>query len=318
MISRGLYSRFGNAPAWIGAAGLLLVLGCAYEAGEDPSSSQTSASKTAVEAVDVSSFPKRGKVSLPIAPKKGLFGQIYINTTENREYIYDGADWVPHDDGVEEYYARKGKGRSLALEQSEVCVDGDPACTPTGAHGKHSSFDCRVCHNVGGRLAFQLTGPAYGAAGSPTPTFDATAKTCSNVACHGVPAGTFSYYFPGNEMDADGYPIPELKTVNYGGTMAASTPSWYATGAGCAACHGNPPQNGSDGSNAWHRNHANNIFAGATSCELCHNKLVGSTTYSPIAASSNGVGTAILIPAMHADGFISIVARFESRCFGCH
>jgi hypothetical protein len=29
---------------------------------------------------------------------------IYINTTDNREYIFDGSDWVPHDNSVDEFY----------------------------------------------------------------------------------------------------------------------------------------------------------------------------------------------------------------------
>ena len=218
------------------------------------------------------------------------------------------------------------------LTQADVCADAsDPACTPTGAHAKHTGT-CGVCHAVAGRLAFQIGGPAYGSgwtSAQPRPGFDATTKTCSNVACHGVPAGTFSYYFPGNETDADGYPIPELKTVNYGGTMAAITPPWYATGAGCSACHGNPPANGSDGSNAWHSgSHANNanfavgggLVLNANQCELCHNNLVGNV-FSPIAASANAgtgyQGTLILLPTFHGNG-LNVAARFRSACFGCH
>ncbi len=207
------------------------------------------------------------------------------------------------------------------LVQADVCNDGDPDCTPTGAHGKHGGFDCKVCHAVGGRLSFsKTTTPTAYRAGSPGPTFDAVAKTCSNVSCHGVPAGTYSYYFPGNEMDADGYPIPELKTVNYGGTLAASTPSWNSTGAACTACHGNPPTYGSDGSNAWHSgSHANNQNVGPTppnACELCHN--IPSNVNSPIAQSVNGAGTVILQPSFHGNGSVNVNARFRSQCFGCH
>jgi hypothetical protein len=223
---------------------------------------------------------------------------------------------------------------AAALDRPAAALTG-PQCTTApdkvGAHPKHAGYACSVCHQVGGALCFDPAGPAV-KAGAPAPTFDFTLKTCSNVACHGVPAGTYSYYFPGNETDPDGYPIPELKTVNYGGTMAASTPSWYATGAGCTACHGNPPANGSDGSNAWHSgNHAGSqnfsmgggLVLNANQCELCHNRLQGST-YSPIAQSAVGPpdgkyhGTAILIPALHGDGAVSVVARFRPACFGCH
>jgi hypothetical protein len=98
--------------------------------------------------------------------------------------------------------------RSTNLTQDEVCLDGDPACTPTGAHGKHGAYLCSVCHKVAGRLVFDKTGPAY-ATGYPNPTFDATAKTCTNVACHRVPPGTFSYYFG---VDGNGDPV--LYTVS--------------------------------------------------------------------------------------------------------
>ena len=216
---------------------------------------------------------------------------------------------------------RAARPTTAQLVQTDVCVDGDPACTPTGAHAKHTAT-CAVCHAVAGRLSFQLGGPAYGAnwtSSQPRPTFDATAKTCSNVACHGVPAGTYSYWFPGNETDEFGDPIPEYKTVNYGGTMAATTPQWYSTGNTCTACHGNPPANGSDGSNAWHRNHANGQNVGPTpanACELCHN--IPSSVNTPIAQSLNGVGTLILQPSFHGNGSVNVNARFRSVCFNCH
>lgn len=216
---------------------------------------------------------------------------------------------------------RAAQPTTAKLVAGDVCIDGDPACTPTGAHGKHGSFDCKVCHAVGGRLSFsKTTDPTAYRAGSPAPTFDAGAKTCSNVSCHGVPAGTYSYWFPGNETDADGYPIPEYKTVNYGGSLAASTPSWYATGGTCTGCHGNPPANGSDGSNTWHSGfHANNQNVGPTppnACELCHN--IPSNVNTPIAQSVNGAGTLILQPSFHGNGAVNVNARFRSQCFGCH
>jgi hypothetical protein len=219
------------------------------------------------------------------------------------------------------------------LAQADFCVDAESSsCEPTGAHGPlavsfvtgHSGFECKECHYVGGRLAFKPAskgGLAFRPAPNPPPTFDAGAKTCSNIACHGVPAGQYSYYFPGNEdNDGDGYPDPELKTVNYGGTVAATTPSWYATGASCTACHGNPPANGSDGSNTWHSgNHANSQNVGPTGpneCELCHN--LPTNVNSPIVRSVNGAGTVVLQPTFHATGAVNVNARFRSQCFGCH
>jgi hypothetical protein len=217
---------------------------------------------------------------------------------------------------------RAARPTTARLVTEDVCIDGDPTCTPTGAHGKHGGFDCKVCHAVGGRLSFsKTTTPTAYRAGSPGPTFDAGAKTCSNVSCHGVPAGTYSYWFPGNEdADGDGYADAVYKTVNYGGTLAASTPSWYATGATCTACHGNPPANGSDGSNTWHSgSHANNQNVGPTpanDCELCHN--IPSSVTTPIVQSVNGAGTAILQPSFHGNGTVNVNARFRTQCFGCH
>jgi hypothetical protein len=216
------------------------------------------------------------------------------------------------------------------LPASEVFPTGTLP-TPTGAHGlpvyvaggptQHGKYECRVCHLVGGVLAFDPNGPAV-APGNPLPSFDAITKTCSNVACHGVPAGTFSYYFPGNEMDEEGYPIPDLKTVTVYGNSGGTTPSWYATGSvACSACHLNPPRLGTDGSNAWHSgSHANNQYVGPiepNACELCHNRFANNV-FSPIALSSNGAGTAILIPELHGNGAYDVVARFRTQCFGCH
>jgi len=190
---------------------------------------------------------------------------------------------------------------SAALTQDEVCLDGDPACTPTGAHAKHGAFACSVCHKVAGRLSFDRTGPAY-RAGNPAPTFDATAKTCSNVACHGVAAGTFTYTVWDWGLDQ-----PVDVTISYGGSVS-TTPSWYVTGAaGCTACHGDPPQNGY----AWHTgNHGGQGPTGARNqCQFCH----------PDASSpGNGIGDTITNPLMHANGTLDVQATFTTACFGCH
>lgn len=196
------------------------------------------------------------------------------------------------------YGARTG---GQALTADNVCADADN-CTPSGAHAKHGAFACSVCHKVAGRLAFDKLGPAYGA-GYPAPTFDAGLKTCTNVACHTVKAGTFSYYFPGG----DGEPV--LNTVNYGGGAPRPTPSWYATGAiGCTACHDDPPRN-----YTWHSGyHGNQGPTGAyNQCQLCH----------PDASSpNNGIGDTINATnaALHANGAVDVQAAFKSACFNCH
>jgi len=283
----------------------LLVAGCGEESlstqGAETGASNVLAAKT---------LPTKGKVRLATAPAKAAFGMIWIDTTKNREFIYDGAKWVPHDQSVDAYYNSVNPISIASMIQEEVCIDGDPSCTPSGAHGGpsttppgHYVFECKVCHKVGGRLAFDRNGPAYGS-GNPAPTFDATAKTCSNVACHGVPAGVFSYYFPGGDGE------PELLTVNIVGNLAGTTPSWYATAAAaCGACHGNPPGNGGV-VYAWHSGfHGGQGPTGANNqCQLCH----------PDASSINGIGTTITNPSMHGNGAFDVQARFRSQCFGCH
>jgi hypothetical protein len=270
--------------------------------------------------------------NLPGAPAKALFGQ-YFKDKNKRVWIYDGAHWVPRDSSVDTYYQQFITPNNgpviMSMTQGEV-FSSCSATDATGAHFKHSGFDCKVCHMVGGVMCFDPAGPATSPTATIPPSFDATAKTCSNIKCHGVSAGTFSYYFPGNETDADGYPIPELVTVNVYGNPGGNTPSWYTTGIGCTGCHNNPPANGTSGSNAWHSGfHANNQNVGAinpNACELCHNdptKPYG--TWVPIAFSQVGAdgkyhGYQInpAAAAQHANGTYTVLGKFVSQCFGCH
>lgn len=190
-----------------------------------------------------------------------------------------------------------------ALTSDEVIPTGQ-TCSPTGAHAKHAALTgCTTCHNCGGVLQFDPAGAAV-VPGGPLPAFDAVAKTCSNVACHRVPTGTFSYWFPGG----DGEPV--YNTVTYGGGAPRPTPSWYTAGAGCTACHDNPPRDGSTGSDVWHSGyHGGQGPTGARNqCQLCH----------PDAYGTSGVGTAITNAALHANGSATVQASFSSVCFGCH
>jgi predicted CxxxxCH...CXXCH cytochrome family protein len=222
------------------------------------------------------------------------------------------------------------------LVQADFCADAESAsCTPTGAHGAlavnfvtgHAGYECKECHYVGGRLAFKPAskgGLAFLPAPNPTPTFDATAKTCSNVACHSVPAGTFSYYFP----DGDGNPV--LNTVPYGGGTGSATPMWYATGLGCAACHANPPDY-QGVKYLWHSGfHGNQGPTGAyNQCQLCHNDAVSTngvatgfrpgncnaSTGQPVTGTPPG---SVLCASYHSNGAVGVVANFRTACFGCH
>ena len=304
-----LFPPTRSVLAMIGAVSLMIISAC----GEQPVSPQVSTSNgttTLAKGAEVNALPRNGKLAVAVAPPKAVFGMIWVNTTENREYIFDGTQWVPHDQSVDNFYAAKealakSTGKTVALDTSEVCLDGDPACTPTGAHGKHGGFDCKVCHKVGGRLTFDKTGPAY-KAGNPAPTFNATTKTCSNVACHTVLPGTFSFY----SVDGSGELV--LVSVNYGSVIPKPTPSWYATGAtGCTACHDDPPRNGSDGSNVWHSGvHGNQGPTGARNqCQFCH---------TDASSPGNGIGDTITNAALHANGTVNVQATFTSACFTCH
>ncbi len=233
---------------------------------------------------------------LPGAPAKALFGQ-YFKDRNNRTWIYDGAKWVPHDASVDN---PEWQPQPTALKTSFS----PPPCSPTGAHGGHAAFSCQTCHLVGGVVCFDPNGKAV-KAGQPAPTYDPVLKTCSNIACHSVPAGTFSYYFPDGNGDA------QLITVNVYGNAGGTTPAWNSTGISCTACHNDPPRNGTDGSNAWHSGyHGNQTPTGPyNQCQLCH----------PDASSpGNGIGDTITNPTLHANGVYNVQANFVSACFGCH
>jgi hypothetical protein len=196
---------------------------------------------------------------------------------------------------------------SAALTQDHVFPVG-PTCSGTGAHGKHGTFGCTTCHVCAGVLQFDPAGPAVGA-GQPLPSFNATTKTCSSVACHGAPSGTFTY----TAWDW-GCDCAVEVTVPYGHSGSSETPSWYATGgAGCTGCHGNPPR---DYAYTWH----SGSHGGGNQCELCH----------PDAVSSGGIATGLntamncgptgnqSCAAFHANGTLNVTPKWNSSCYGCH
>lgn len=303
MNSWHISSALSKVPVMVGMVALLVIAGCS---GQTSSSPETAASKTSQE----KNIPLHGKVKQAKAPANAVFGMIWVNTGNNREYIFDGSRWAPHDKSVDTFYGTgdsiKTVQKALTRETGESCSSYD--CNPGGAHRKHASYDCKTCHMMHGKDRFDPNGLA---AIKPTPTnpnplkpsFNATAKTCANIACHSIPAGTFSYYFIGGDGE------PALNTVNYGGTLAAVTPSWYTIGAGCGACHGNPPRNGSDGSNVWHSGyHAGTSTAASNQCQFCH----------PGESGTGGQGTTIVNPALHGNGKVEVQAIFKSSCFSCH
>ncbi len=48
---------------------------------------------------------------LPHEPNNPRVLQVYFNTTDNREYIYNGQEWVPHDTSIDTYVLKKYKKR---------------------------------------------------------------------------------------------------------------------------------------------------------------------------------------------------------------
>jgi predicted CxxxxCH...CXXCH cytochrome family protein len=223
------------------------------------------------------------------------------------------------DEGTDQEGARTA-GRAAALTAENVCLEGDPACTPSGAHAAHDEFACAVCHAVPGRLAFQRAYFQTQHPGAGLPTFSAATKTCSNVACHAVPAGVYDYWVVGGDGES------VAVSVVYGGPATAGSANWYAPpGTGCDACHRNPaiaPEafpyvtyvNPATGLPyyAWHSGfHGNQGPAGAyNQCQLCHLDATG----------SGGVGTSIVAQyaSLHRNGVVDVNPQFRSQCFGCH
>ncbi len=44
---------------------------------------------------------------LPHEPNNPKILQVYFNTTDNHEYIYNGQEWVPHDASIDTYVLKK-------------------------------------------------------------------------------------------------------------------------------------------------------------------------------------------------------------------
>ena len=49
-------------------------------------------------------FKLSGKTIGSGHPTEAIFGQIFVDTRNGREWIFDGMQWVPHDDTVDDYY----------------------------------------------------------------------------------------------------------------------------------------------------------------------------------------------------------------------
>ena len=154
--------------------------------------------------------------------------------------------------------------------------------------------DCHTPHGGSFVSIFRFPASAYIPNG-PAPSLDTVAKTCSNVACHMVPVGSYAYWAIGGDGE------PFLNEVSYGGPVV--TPPWTeALRGACRACHGSPP---SPAAGAWHS--AMHGGGGARAeCSLCH----------PGVTMVNG--ELVLSGTTHKNGVVDVTPKWKSTCFGCH
>jgi predicted CxxxxCH...CXXCH cytochrome family protein len=185
------------------------------------------------------------------------------------------------------------------------------AVDPHYLHMTTGGAQCTDCH-VGGAL--NSFGPIAYAPGQPAPSFDSVAKTCSNVACHMVPAGVYTiatYDWGLDDGTMDYYP------VNYGG-VPVTTPPWYsATTGGCIACHSDPP---SPFVGAWHSGvHGNMVGGSLNECSLCHPDVIRVNGVLALNSATNcGPSRTESCAALHRNGTVNVTPMFTSSCFGCH
>lgn len=218
-------------------------------------------------------------------------------------------------------------GGELGASQAAATAADGNACTPTGAHPAHGEFACATCHVCPGTVSFDPAGAAV--VNGASPVFDDVAKTCSNVGCHAVPAGTFSY----QKWD---WGIEDLVTytVPYGGTAGGGTADWYAAPgtSGCTVCHGYAPTyNGRR--YAWHTGQHGINVANTNTCQACHPDARGAFVYGgppSYVGTSGGMitscppGTYCTAPgvitnaSLHRNGIVEVTPQWTSRCMNCH
>jgi hypothetical protein len=207
---------------------------------------------------------------------------------------------------------------------ANYCLDSDnnDLC-PDIMHTKHQNFmnDCKACHNLANSFIasgtfFKDSSKGAFLPGGPNPVFSPSgswrnprtndAATCSNIACHYVQPGNFTYYIWDWGIDAS---VPV--TVNYGG-MSSAVAKWVDDAvSNCNSCHGNPPTNNNY---IWHSGSHGLTVVGANNCETCHPDAKSNTTPDGRTIISNY----ITAPSQHANGTVDVVALYSSKCFTCH
>ena len=216
----------------------------------------------------------------------------------------------------------------------------NPTNSGTGVqvHADHASQNiaCKTCHLVGGVVQFDPAGPAVmpgtyqvNSAGKVTailnqaqvPTYDPTHGTCSNIYCHWVKPGTFTYY--DNSLGAN-------NTVPYGTPLPATTPDWYSTAgpsASCTGCHGYPPYTAPNQyvwHSSWHggvniNSSLNPDFMQANYCSTCHPD-VHTVVNGTIGTAGAQLVTTITNPSMHNNGVVNVDESGQGygSCVYCH
>lgn len=223
--------------------------------------------------------------------------------------------------GEEEGAGGPVSSSSAALTQQQVVPTGQ-ACAPTGKHLEHRAYGCATCHQCEGTVSFD------GSVAGANAAFDATAKTCSNVACHATPTGTYTY----SKWDWGLEDMVQVSIPYGGGTPP--TADWYAApGEGCGVCHGYPPKyNGA--AYTWHSGvHGGSTTQMANTCQLCHPNATGAYVYGgppSRLATTGGLITScapgtycsapgvITNPSLHGNGTIDVAPGWTSACGNCH
>jgi len=82
--------RCAHIRIWLGLVSSLLLLGTVCAAEPAPGGT------TLATESEVQTLPPRGKVVSDTAPPKAVVGMIWVDSTTNIEYLFDGSTWVPH------------------------------------------------------------------------------------------------------------------------------------------------------------------------------------------------------------------------------
>jgi predicted CxxxxCH...CXXCH cytochrome family protein len=218
----------------------------------------------------------------------------------------------------------------LAALALAACADPQPAAPSdggggggpaTGAHQAHLTdgpfagpFACTTCHDSAFAVVFPP--PSLARSNGASPSFDATAKTCSNVYCH---AGAPQLPLPGGTLATPIFNPPS--TVACGACHGVPPPAPHAQSTNCGGCHDGYTSTAVN--KALHLNGVLNVSS--ATCTACHGD--GSrtaTTQNPQLPAAppkdTGGNTATTFPGVGAhqahlnDGTL----RKAMACTECH